>query len=166
MSDGFSWSAFHAPAGPAQPSGSTAPPEPPVPAGRFARLRSWRQDVSWFDIIAVVLAILVWDFVSALGLSGYFAIRCGGEVCTLHQNLHRDEMLFWLIPLVMVLPPTLVALWKRRMRSLVIGFQLIVLAALMIHTGYDAHLQQQRIDGTVPCWNKLYPPKECPWGTQ
>ena len=59
----------------------------------------------------------MWDFVVGLVLSGYFAVRCGGDVCTLHENLHRDQMLFWLIPLVMALPPVLLALWRRKMRG-------------------------------------------------
>lgn len=154
MSDSFSW------------SGSSAPAEPAQPTGPVGRLRLALRDISWFDLIAVVIGVLVWDFVTALVLSGYFAIRCGGDVCTLHQNLRRDELLFWLIPLVMVLPPVLFALAKRKLRGLVIGLQVVILGALMIHTGYDAHVQRERINGTVPCWNSLYPPKECPWGTQ
>ncbi len=137
-----------------------------MPTGVMGRLRLRFRDFSWFDTIALLIGLLVWDLVTGLVLSGYFSIRCAGDICTLHQNLHRDYMLFWLIPLVMILPPVLFALWRGKLRTLVIGFQVVILGAVMIHTAYDAHVQRQRIDGTVPCWNKIYTPKECPWGNK
>jgi len=146
-------------------SGKPAAP-PPEPTGLVGRLRVQFRDFSWFDTIALLLGLLVWDLVTGLVLSGYFSVRCGAQPCTLHQNLHRDHMLLWLIPLVMFLPPVLMVLWRRKMRGLVIGVQVVVLGALLIHTVHDAHVQRQRIDGTVPCWNKLYTPKECPWGSK
>lgn len=139
-------------------------PTPAAPDGGLARLRRHFRDFSWFDLISVTLGLLVWDFVTGLCLSGYFSIRCGGDACTLRQDLRRDELLYWLIPLVMILPPVLMAFWRKKMRSYVIVFQVVILGALMIHTAQDAHTQRQRIDGTVPCWNNLYTPKDCPWG--
>jgi len=142
----------------------------PAPvAGEPPRKQRWRTrlgDFSWFDLVSAVLGVLIWDFVTGLVLSGVFAIRCGGTVCTLHQNLTRDQMLYWLVPVVMFLPPVLLVLKMGRMRTVVIVAQVIMLGALTLHTLNDAHVTRQRIDGTVPCWNPLYSPKECPWGVK
>lgn len=138
-----------------------APAEPPAAAWRI-RLREF----DWFDLIAVIIGLAIWDFVAGLVLSGYFAVRCGGNVCTLHQDLHRDHLLYWLVPLVIVLPPILLALKLGRLRLTVLGIQLVVLVAATLHTMHDAHVTTQHINGTVKCWSPDYSPKDCPWGVK
>ncbi|HEX2905000.1 MAG TPA: hypothetical protein VHO01_16215 [Jatrophihabitans sp.] len=140
--------------------------QPAAPTGVRARLQRRLRDFGWFDLVSVLIGLLVWDFLVGILLSGYFSIRCGANACTLRQDLHRDQLLYLLIPLVMTLPPVLVSLWRRRLRVLVAGFQVAVLVALLAHTAYDANVQRERINGTVPCWNDLYSPKDCPWGNK
>jgi hypothetical protein len=120
----------------------------------------------WFDLFLVLFAVIAWDFVSGLAVSFYYSVHCGGGQCSPHQALQRDQALYWLVPVVMLLAPVLVVLYKRKLRLLVAGLQLVLLVAITAHTAYDAHVQRERLNGTVPCWNPLYTPKECPWGTQ
>jgi hypothetical protein len=146
----FSW---------ARPDDAEAPP-----AGGFrAALRRRLEDVSWFDIAVAIAVTGVFDLVIGLVVSGYFGAQCH-SVCTLRNQAHEDRMLLLLIPVLLGLPPVLVALLIRRLRVLLAAIQAVTCAALMIHATLDLRTVNSHINGTAPCWNNLYSPKECPWG--
>jgi H+/Cl- antiporter ClcA len=126
-------------------------------------LRRRLQDVSWFDIAAAIGMTGVFDLVIGLIVSGYFGAHCR-NICTLHQQAHEDRMLLLLIPLLLGLPPVLVALLLKRLRVLLAAVQAVICAALMIHAALDLRTVNSRINGTAPCWNSLYSAKDCPWG--
>lgn len=144
-------------------SWARASSEPAADRTLARRLGRRFQDVSWFDIIVAVLVTAVFDLVIGLVISGYYGSRCR-DVCTLHQQAHEDRMLLLLVPLLLGLPPVLVALFVRRLRVLIAAVQAVACAALVIHAALDLRTVNSHIDGTVPCWNKLYSPKDCPWG--
>jgi hypothetical protein len=121
------------------------------------------QDVSWFDIIVAIVVAGVFDLVVGLVVSGYFGAQCHG-VCTLRQQAHEDRMLLLLIPVLLGLPPVLVALLLRRLRILLAAVQAVSCAVLMIHAALDLRTLDSHINGTAPCWSNLYSPKDCPWG--
>jgi len=146
----FSW---------ARPGEAEAPPA----RGLMAALRRRLQDVSWFDIAVAIAVTGVFDLVVGLVVSGYFGAQCH-DVCTLRHQAHEDRMLLWLIPVLLGLPPVLVALLLKRMRVLLAALQSITCAALVIHAALDLHTVNSHINGTAPCWSSLYSPKDCPWG--
>ena len=137
-----------------------------VPAGGVrAALRRRLQDVSWFDIAVAIAATGVFDLVIGLIISGYYSSKCR-DVCTLHQQAHEDRMLFILVPILLGLPPVLLALWIRRLRVLLAALQAAVCLGFMVHAALDLRTVNSRINGTAPCWNTLYSPKDCPWGVR
>jgi len=146
----FSW---------ARPADAEQPPE----AGLRAALRRRLQDVSWFDISVAIAMTGVFDLVIGLVVSGYFGAQCH-DVCTLRNQAHEDRMLLLLLPVLLGLPPVLVALLIKRLRVLLAAIQAVTCAALMIHAALDLRTVNSHINGTVPCWNSLYSAKECPWG--
>ena len=147
---GFSW---------ARPDAAAAPPE----RGFRAAVRRRLQDVSWFDIAVAVAVTGIFDLVVGLIISGYFGSHCR-DICTLRQQAHEDRMLLILIPILLGLPPVLVALLIKRMRVLLAVLQSVICAALVIHAAFDLRTVSSHINGTAPCWNNLYSPKDCPWG--
>src|SRR4051794_1647668 len=126
-------------------------------------LRDRLRDVSWFDVAAAVVATAIFDFVAGLIISGYFAAKCH-DVCTLHQQAHEDRMLLILVPALVCAPPVLVGLLLKRMRIVIATVQVIICVALTTHAVLDLRTVESHINGTAPCWNKLFPPKDCPWG--
>jgi hypothetical protein len=68
------------------------------------------------------------------------------------------------VPALLGLPPVLAALLIKRLRVLIAAIQAVICAALMLHAALDLHTVNSHINGTVPCWNNLYSPKDCPWG--
>jgi hypothetical protein len=131
--------------------------------GLRAAVRRSLRDVSWFDVVAAVVVAAVFDLVIGLIISGYFATHCR-DVCTLHQQAHEDRMLLFLIPLLLGLPPVLVALWVGRMRVLIAAVQIVICGALTVHAALGLRTVTSHINGTAPCWSKDYSAKDCPWG--
>ena len=121
------------------------------------------RDVSWLDVAGAVAVTVVFDLVIGLIISGYFATHCR-DICTLHQQAHEDRMLLFLVPILVGLPPVLVALWVGRLRVLIAAVQAVVCAALVIHAALDLRTVTSHINGTAPCWSKDYSDKDCPWG--
>jgi hypothetical protein len=144
---------------------SWARPATDLPPARGLRASLGRrfQDVSWFDAFVAVAVTAVFDLVVGLVVSAYYGTHCR-SVCTLHQQAHEDRMLLLLIPLLLGLPPVLVALLLKRLRVLIASVQSVVCAALMIHAALDLRTVNSHIHGTAPCWAPEYPPKDCPWG--
>jgi hypothetical protein len=126
-------------------------------------LRRRLRDLSWFDVIAALIATAVFDFIVGLVISGYFGAQCQ-NVCTLHQRAHEDRMLMLLLPLLVGAPPVLAALLLRRMRIVIASIQLVTCVLLVVHAALDLRTVESRINGTARCWNPLYSDKDCPWG--
>jgi len=129
----------------------------------IGRLRWSLQDVSWFDMAAALGITAVFDLVVGLVISGYYGSKCQG-ICTLHQQAHEDRMLLILVPILLGLPPLLVALLLRRLRVLIGAVQAVVCAALVIHATLDLRTVNSHINGTARCWTTAYSDKDCPWG--
>lgn len=130
----------------------------------FAEALRWRlRDLSWFDVIAALIATTIFDFVVGLVLSAYFGTQCH-DACTLHQRAHEDRMLMLLLPILLGAPPVLVALLLRRMRVVIVSVQLVTCVLLVTHAALDLRTVDSRIHGTARCWNPLYSDKDCPWG--
>jgi len=146
----FSW---------ARPADAEAPPA----AGFRAALGRRLQDIYWFDIAVAIAVTGVFDLEVGLVISGYFGAQCH-SVCTLRNQAHEDRMLLLLVPTLLGLPPVLAALLIKRLRVLLAAIQVVTCAALMIHAALDLRTLNSHINGTVPCWNSLYSPKDCPWG--
>jgi NADH:ubiquinone oxidoreductase subunit 5 (subunit L)/multisubunit Na+/H+ antiporter MnhA subunit len=124
----------------------------------------WRlRDVSWFDVIAALIATAVFDFIIGLVISTYFGAQCQ-NICTLHQRAHEDRMLMLVTPILIGVPPVLAALFLRRMRIVIASLQLVTCVLLVVHAALDLRTVDSRIHGTARCWNPLYSDKECPWG--
>jgi len=136
---------------------------PAIERTLIGRLRRSLQDVSWFDLAAALGMVGIFDLVIGLIVSGYYGSRCRG-ICTLHQQAHEDRMLFILIPILLGLPPVLVALLLRRLRVLIGAVQAIVCAALVIHAAVALRTVNSHINGTAKCWTQLFSDKDCPWG--
>ncbi|HEU5271001.1 MAG TPA: hypothetical protein VFU36_13835 [Jatrophihabitans sp.] len=137
--------------------------EDDTPRTLIGRLRRSVRDVSWFDVAAALGITAVFDLVVGLLISGYYGSKCR-DVCTLHQQAHEDRMLLILVPLLLGLPPLLVALLARRLRVAVGAVQAAVCAAFMIHAALDLRTVESHINGTAKCWTALYSDKDCPWG--
>jgi H+/Cl- antiporter ClcA len=139
------------------------PDEVRARGNRFARWRRRFDYVSWPDIAVAIAVIAVFDLVIGLVISGYFSTHCR-DICTLHQQAHQDRMLLFLVPILLGLPPVLLALWIGRLRVLIAAVQAIVCAALMTHAALDLRTVNSHINGTARCWSDQYSAKNCPWG--
>jgi hypothetical protein len=147
-----------------QPSFSWARSTEASQRRNLAEWLAWRlRDLSWFDVIAALIATAVFDFIVGLVVSAYFGAQCQ-NVCTLHQRAHEDRMLMLLLPLLIGAPPVLAALLLRRMRVLIATVQLATCLLLVVHAALDLRTVESRINGTARCWNTLYSDKDCPWG--
>jgi len=147
-----------------QPSFSWAQSTETPQRRSLAESLRWRlRDLSWFDVIAALVATAIFDFVVGLIISAYFGTQCR-DVCTLHQRAHEDRMLMVVTPILIAAPPVLVALFLRRMRVVIAFVQLVICVLLVTHSALDLRTADSRIHGTARCWNPLFSDKDCPWG--
>jgi hypothetical protein len=137
----------------------------PQPARRNAwqRLRLRLENHSVLDAVIAGLAVVVFDFVAVLVVSGWQTASCG-DLCGLRTQLHLMHVAaVWTLTAV-ALPPLALAFALRKGRVAAVVVQILLCLVVLVNVVSTQHRLVPRIEGTAPCWNPDYSAADCPWG--